>query len=72
MCPFLVDSTNIPAFNPASEGEQGTRIKTFSRSNIYKAQVVDITFQVSREVLLSWRSSSIWRRVGLNFDTHGL
>jgi len=53
MCPFLVDSTNIPAFNPASEGEQGTRIKTFSRSNIYKAQVVDTTFQVSREVLLS-------------------
>jgi hypothetical protein len=49
MFPFLVDSTNIPAFKPAAEGEQYTRVKKLSRSSIYKAQA----FQVSRGVLLS-------------------
>jgi hypothetical protein len=53
MFPFLVDSTNIPAFNPASEVEQGTRVKKLSRSNTYKAQVVVRAFHVLRGLLLS-------------------
>jgi hypothetical protein len=72
MFPFLVGSTNIPAFNPSSEVEQDSRVKKLSRSNTYKAQVVVTAFQVLRGLLLSWWSSSTWHRVDLNFDTHGL
>lgn len=72
MFPFFVDTTNIPALNPAAEGEQDTRVKKLSRSNIDKSEVVGIVFQASRGVLFSWWSSSIWCRVGLKFDTHSL
>jgi len=52
MFPFLVDTTNITAFNPAAEREQGTRVKKLSRSNLYKAEIVGTAFQASRGVLL--------------------
>jgi len=53
MLPFLVDTPNIPAFNPAAEGEQGSRVKKLSRSNDYKSQVVGVVFQASRGVMFS-------------------
>jgi hypothetical protein len=53
MFPFFVDTTNIPALNPAAEGEQDTRVKKLSRSNIDKSEVVGIVFQASRGVLFS-------------------
>jgi len=52
MFPFLVDTTNIPAFNPAAEGAQGTRVNKLSCNNIYKSQAVGIVFQASRGLLL--------------------
>jgi hypothetical protein len=52
MFPFLIDTTNIPAFNPAAEGARETRVNKLSRNNIYKSQVVGIVFQASRGVLL--------------------
>jgi len=37
MFPFLVYTTNIPAFNPVAEGAQGTTVNKLSRNNIYKS-----------------------------------
>jgi hypothetical protein len=40
--PILVDATNIPAFNPAAEGEQENVVKKLYRSNGSEAKVLGI------------------------------